>query len=79
MTMASPIRVSACWLNCENCGNKIIAPDCSENFSEERVIFHFWSCTVCGNHFETESALSAEVMPKSDYVAEETPGPVQIA
>ena len=48
---------------CSKCGVLLGAPDCSEDFPEERLILSLWSCTSCGNKFETE--VFEPVDPKS--------------
>jgi ribosomal protein L37AE/L43A len=44
---------------CEGCGERLIAPEWSEYVSEQLVI-DIWSCTSCGNQFETEAQMPAD-------------------
>ena len=37
------------------CGDSLIAPEWSYDFSEERLVINLWSCMNCGNQFETEA------------------------
>lgn len=42
-------------MTCKRCGCLLMAPEWSEDFSEEGVILSLWSCSNCGHAFETEA------------------------
>jgi ribosomal protein L37AE/L43A len=48
---------------CAKCGEMLIAPDWSE-FVSERLVVNLWSCTKCGDRFETTACLPADAAPK---------------
>ena len=48
---------------CFKCGEALIAPDWSE-FVSERLVVNLWSCTECGNRFETKVWMPADTAPK---------------
>jgi len=56
MTIMSLHR-SATDTNCSKCGNSLIAPEGSYDFTEEGSVINLWSCVNCGNQFETIDAL----------------------
>jgi hypothetical protein len=37
---------------CPGCGEVVVSPDRSE-FVSERLVLNLWSCTECGNWFES--------------------------
>ena len=39
---------------CAKCGEALIAPDWSE-FVSERLVLNLWTCTDCGDRFETKA------------------------
>jgi hypothetical protein len=41
-----------CGAICGKCGEQLIAPEWSE-FVSERLILNLWSCSRCGDRFET--------------------------
>jgi ribosomal protein L37AE/L43A len=43
---------------CAKCGEMLIAPDSSE-FVSERLVVNLWSCTKCGDRFETKACADA--------------------
>jgi ribosomal protein L37AE/L43A len=45
-------------MNCEECGEGLIAPEWSEYVSEQ-LVMNIWSCPSCGNQFETEAQMPA--------------------
>ena len=45
---------------CAKCGEALIAPDWSE-FVSERLVLNLWSCTKCGDRFETEAYTPSNV------------------
>ena len=47
---------------CAKCGEALIAPDWSE-FVSERLVVNHWTCTTCGDRFET-AYMSADAEPK---------------
>ena len=57
-TMAS-IRDSKFETSCNKCGEPLIAPEWSE-FVSEGLVLSLWTCTNCGNRFETETSMPAD-------------------
>ena len=47
---------------CVRCGEALIAPDWSE-FVSERLVLNLWSCTKCGDRFETRACMPADAAP----------------
>ena len=41
---------------CVKCGEALIAPDWSE-FVSERLVLNLWTCTKCGDRFETKAYM----------------------
>jgi ribosomal protein L37AE/L43A len=48
---------------CVKCGEAQIAPDWSE-FVSEHLVLNLWSCTKCGDRFETRAFMPADAAPK---------------
>jgi ribosomal protein L37E len=50
---------------CVRCGEKLFVPDWSE-FVSERPVVNLWSCSRCGNRFETSACMcmSEDAEPK---------------
>jgi len=48
---------------CVKCGEALVAPDWSE-FVSERLVLNLWTCTKCGDRFETKAYTPADVEPK---------------
>jgi RNase P subunit RPR2 len=44
---------------CAKCGEMLIAPDWSE-FVSERLVVNLWTCTTCGDRFDTCACRSAD-------------------
>ncbi len=44
---------------CAKCDEMLIAPDCSE-FVSERLVVNLWSCTKCGDRFETRACMAVD-------------------
>jgi ssDNA-binding Zn-finger/Zn-ribbon topoisomerase 1 len=55
-------RRSPMTTTCAKCGEALIAPDWSE-FVSERLVVNLWTCTTCGDRFET-AYMSADAEPK---------------
>ena len=51
---------------CAKCGEALIAPDWSE-FVSERLVVNLWTCTKCGDGFETTACMSEPKMSKKDW------------
>jgi RNase P subunit RPR2 len=64
MTTVASLRGSAHETICDKCGEPLIAPEWAEYFSEEGVVLNLWSCTRCGNRFETEALAPADAESK---------------
>jgi hypothetical protein len=50
MTVVAPMWAD-CGTTCK-CGERLIAPEWSE-FVSERLILNLWTCSRCGDRFET--------------------------
>jgi hypothetical protein len=48
---------------CARCGEMLIAPDWLD-FVSERLVVNLWSCTKCGDWFETKTCLPADAAPR---------------
>ena len=48
---------------CVKCGEALIAPDWSA-FVSERLVVNLWSCTKCGDQFETKACMPADAASK---------------
>ncbi len=48
---------------CAKCREMLIAPDWSE-FVSERLVVNLWSCTKCGDRFETKACMPADASSK---------------
>jgi len=66
MTMITSNRHPNQDVTCFKCGDALIIPDWSEYFEEERRILNLWSCTQCGNRFETEAIMPADAKSIDD-------------
>ena len=53
---------------CVKCGEALIAPDWSE-FVSERLVINLWTCTKCGDRFETTACMpdGEPKMSKKDW------------
>lgn len=64
------VITSTCHTNqavtCAKCGDVLTIPDWIEFFEEERRILNLWSCTQCGNRFETEAIMPADAKSIDD-------------
>jgi ribosomal protein L37AE/L43A len=49
--------------NCPKCRETLVSPDSSE-FVSEHLVLNLWSCTKCGDRFETEACVSVDAAPK---------------
>jgi ribosomal protein L37AE/L43A len=56
-------KEDAMMTTCAKCCEALIAPDWSE-FVSERLVINLWSCTKCGDCFETVARMPADVAPK---------------
>jgi uncharacterized protein with PIN domain len=65
MVTITSTRNSEFEMICEKCGEALIAPEWSEYVSE-RLVLNLWSCTNCGNRFETEAFVLADTESESD-------------
>lgn len=57
MTAKAPMRRSVAKITCSRCGNVLIVPDQSYDFSEDGLIVNLWSCPKCGNKFESADRI----------------------
>jgi hypothetical protein len=48
----------SCRTTCPKCNEMLVAPDWSE-FVSEHLVLNLWSCTACGERFETAAWMSA--------------------
>jgi ribosomal protein L37AE/L43A len=44
---------------CAKCGETLFVPDWSE-FVSERLVVNLWSCSRCGDRFETSACMSED-------------------
>lgn len=52
-----------CGAICPKCNEALVSPDWSE-FVSERLVVNLWSCTKCGDRFETRAFMPADGEPK---------------
>jgi len=52
---------------CAKCGEPLIAPEWSE-FVTEELVLNLWSCMSCGNRFETEACMPADVEADAEAI-----------
>ena len=50
-------------MTCAECGEMLVAPDWSE-FVSEYLVVNLWSCTKCGDRFETKAFMPAGAAPR---------------
>ena len=67
-TMTASTRRSDYGMACVQCGDLLIAPECS-GYEDERHVLNLWSCTNCGYQFETEAFVPANTESVSDEFA----------
>ena len=48
---------------CPKCSEALVSPDWSESVSE-RLVLNLWTCTTCGDRFETSACLSEDAEVK---------------
>jgi ribosomal protein L37AE/L43A len=60
---AENIKEDAMMTTRAKCCEALIAPDWSE-FVSERLVINLWSCTKCGDRFETMARMPADATPK---------------
>jgi ribosomal protein L37AE/L43A len=48
---------------CPKCSETLVSPDWSE-FVSERLVLNLWTCTKCGDRFETKAWMPADAAPK---------------
>jgi hypothetical protein len=65
-TVAS-IRNSEFETTCSKCANALIAPEWSE-FVSEGLVGNLWTCTNCGNRFETEVCMPADAAAEAEAI-----------
>jgi NAD-dependent SIR2 family protein deacetylase len=66
MTTVASLRGSAHEVKCEKCGHSLIAPEWSEYFSEAQLVLNLWTCSNCGNRFETEAFVPVDAESEND-------------
>ena len=66
MATITSIRDSKFETSCDKCGEPLIAPEWSE-FVSEGLVLNLWTCTNCGNRFETEASMLEDA--EADAVA----------
>jgi len=69
MATVASLRGSAHPVICEKCGDRLVAPEWAEYFSEEQLILNLWSCMRCGNRFETEAFVAADCTAENEKKA----------
>ena len=48
-----------CGTTCPKCSEALVSPDWSE-FVSERLVLNLWTCTTCGDRFETSACMSED-------------------
>ncbi|HEX7566086.1 MAG TPA: hypothetical protein VF396_22985, partial [Bradyrhizobium sp.] len=48
---------------CAKCGETLFVPEWSE-FVSERLIVNLWTCTMCGDRFETSAGMTDDAESK---------------
>ena len=78
--MTTVVVASDFGMPCIHCGGSIIAPEWAE-FEDEQHVINLWSCTECGNNFETQAfvpSIAETIMrvfcPSSSLVARDREG-----
>ena len=66
MTTVKSFRHSEFETTCAKCGEALIAPEWSK-FVSEGLVLNLWTCTNCGNRFETETSMPEDA--EADAVA----------
>jgi ribosomal protein L37AE/L43A len=56
-------RRLAMTTTCVKCSEALIAPEWSE-FVSERLVLNLWTCTKCGDRFETKAWMPTDAAPK---------------
>jgi ribosomal protein L37AE/L43A len=56
-------RRVAMTTTCVKCGEALIAPDWSE-FVSEQLVLNLWTCTKCGDRFQTKTYMPPDAEPK---------------
>jgi ribosomal protein L37AE/L43A len=59
MTMLESMSSTDHGTTCAKCGETLFVPEWSE-FVSERLIVNLWTCTTCGDRFETSACRSAD-------------------
>jgi len=67
MTTIASIRHSERKV-CAKCGYALFVPEWSE-FVSEGLVINLWTCTNCGNRFETEACMPADTEAEADAEA----------
>jgi len=65
MTTVASFRNFEFETTCAKCGDSLIAPDWSEYLSEAQLVLNLWTCTNCGNRFETEACMATDAVAMS--------------
>jgi hypothetical protein len=59
MAMMASMSSTDHGTTCAKCGETLFVPDWSE-FVSERLIVNLWTCTTCGDRFDTCACRSAD-------------------
>ena len=70
MTTTASTYEPDCGTTCIQCGDALIAPECSE-FVSEQLVLNLWTCTKCGCRFETEAYMPTDAQSKLDALTME--------
>ena len=65
MTTVASFRHSEFETTCAKCDEPLIAPEWAE-FMSEGLVLNLWTCTNCGNRFETEACMPADAESIND-------------
>lgn len=58
MTATVVLRNFVSKMSCSKCGDLLISPERTYDFSEEGLVVNLWSCVNCGNQFETDNKIA---------------------
>jgi RNase P subunit RPR2 len=67
MTTVASFRNADPETTCAKCGEPLIAPEWSE-FVSEGLVLNLWTCTSCGNRFETEVCMPADAEANAEAI-----------
>ena len=72
MTTVASFRHFEFETTCAKCGATLIAPEWSE-FVSDGLVLNLWTCTSCGNRFETEAFMQADAEADAEAIKDFCP------